>query len=95
MTKPQLIVALDVETFEQTRKLVGQLEGVVKIFKIGPQLFTAHGPLVVRYLQAKGKKVFLDLKFHDIPHTVASAVKSAVRLSVPVGREKNLLSFLC
>lgn len=89
MTKPQLIVALDVETFNQAQKLVDQLEGVVKIFKIGPQLFTAYGPLVTHYLQAKGKKVFLDLKFHDIPHTVASAVKSAVRLSVPVGREKK------
>ncbi len=82
-SKNKLIVALDVETFDQARKLIDELESTVDIFKVGLQQFTAYGPFVCRYLQAKGKKVFLDLKFHDIPNTVASAVKSAVNLSVP------------
>jgi orotidine-5'-phosphate decarboxylase len=89
MTKPKLIVALDVENFEQAKKLIDTLEGSVDIFKIGSQLFTAYGPFITRYLQAKGKKVFLDLKFHDIPNTVASAVKAAVSLSVPPNNERN------
>ncbi len=79
----QLIVALDVDTFEEARGLVDALGDSVDIFKIGSQMFTAYGPFVTRYVQAKGKKVFLDLKFHDIPNTVVSAVKSAVSLSVP------------
>src|SRR6059058_2128880 len=87
--KPQLIVALDVDTFEQARQLIDDLDDSVDIFKIGSQLFTAYGPFITRYLQARGKKVFLDLKFHDIPNTVASAVKSAVSLSVPPNNEKN------
>ena len=82
MSKAQLIVALDLETFEQARKLIDELGDAVEIFKVGSQMFTAQGPFITRYLQSKGKKVFLDLKFHDIPNTVASAVKSAVSLSV-------------
>jgi orotidine-5'-phosphate decarboxylase len=82
MSKAQLMVALDVDTFEQARKLIDELGDSVEIFKVGSQMFTAHGPFITRYLQTKGKKVFLDLKFHDIPNTVASAVKSAVGLSV-------------
>ncbi len=82
-SKSQLIVALDVPTFEEARGLVEQLVGKVDIFKVGSQLFTACGPVVVRYIQAQGKKVFLDLKYHDIPNTVANAVKAAVNLSVP------------
>ncbi|MDE2027680.1 MAG: orotidine-5'-phosphate decarboxylase [Candidatus Omnitrophica bacterium] len=80
--KPQLILALDVDTFEQARQIIDETAEAVDIFKIGSQMFTAHGPFVTRYVQSKGKKVFLDLKFHDIPNTVASAVKSAVGLSV-------------
>jgi orotidine-5'-phosphate decarboxylase len=82
-----LIVALDVETFEQARELVDQLADSVDIFKIGSQVFTAYGPFATYYVQSKGKKVFLDLKFHDIPNTVASAVKSAVSLSRPPENE--------
>jgi len=82
MNKPQLIIALDLETFEDARRLIDDLADAVEIFKIGSQMFTAYGPFITRYLQSKGKKVFLDLKFHDIPNTVASAVKSAVGLSV-------------
>lgn len=77
----QLIVALDVETFEEARKLIDVLSDEVKIYKIGSQLFTACGPVIVRYVLAKGKNVFLDLKYHDIPNTVANAVSSAVGLS--------------
>jgi orotidine-5'-phosphate decarboxylase len=82
MSKAQLILALDVDNFEQARKLIDDVADSVEIFKIGSQMFTAYGPFITRYLQSKGKKVFLDLKFHDIPNTVASAVKSAVGLSV-------------
>ncbi len=89
MNHNPLIVALDVDTFEETQKLVDDLADVVDTFKIGSQLFTAYGPFAVRYVQAKGKNVFLDLKFHDIPNTVAAAVGSAVALSVPPGKEKG------
>jgi len=82
MSKAQLIVALDVETFDEASRLIDDLGDSVEIFKVGSQMFTAQGPFSTRYLQSKGKKVFLDLKFHDIPNTVASAVKSAVSLSV-------------
>lgn len=85
----KLIVALDVDTFDEARVLVEKLQGDVDIFKVGSQLFTACGPVIVRHLMAAGKKVFLDLKFHDIPNTVASAVRSAVNLNVPVGRSEG------
>ena len=82
--KGQLIVALDVDTLEAARNLIDTLSPVVDIFKVGSQLFTACGPAAVRFIQARGKKVFLDLKYHDIPNTVASAVNSAVGISVDV-----------
>ena len=78
-----LIVALDVPSFEDARRVIDQLEEDVRIFKVGSQLFTACGPVVVRYLLARGKQVFLDLKFHDIPNTVAGAVRAAVGLGEP------------
>ncbi len=81
MRKPQLIVALDVETFEEARRLIDQLADTVDVFKIGSQLFTSCGPVAVRYLLAMGKKVFLDLKFHDIPNTVGNAVRAAVSIN--------------
>jgi orotidine-5'-phosphate decarboxylase len=80
----ELIVALDVPTFDEARHLIEELDDAVDIFKVGSQLFTACGPFIVRYLQAKGKRVFLDLKFHDIPNTVAHAVAAAVHLGVPL-----------
>ncbi len=83
---PQLIVALDVNTLAEVRALVEQLDPLVNIYKIGSQLFTSCGPAAVRFVEARGKKVFLDLKFHDIPHTVASAVTSAVHLNVALER---------
>lgn len=83
-TKAGLIVALDVDTLLETRKLIEGLSPCVDIFKVGSQLFTACGPAAVRFILAKQKQVFLDLKFHDIPNTVAQAVKSAIRLNKPV-----------
>jgi len=83
-SKTQLIVALDVDTFEEARILIDTLSPVVEIFKVGVQLFTACGPIVVRHILARGKKVFLDLKFHDIPNTVANAVTSSVGLAKAV-----------
>lgn len=82
MKQKPLIVALDVDTLEQAKALVDVLADSVDIFKIGSQLFTACGPEAVRYVYKKGAKVFLDLKFHDIPNTVAGAVKSAASLNV-------------
>ena len=81
--KQRLILALDVPTFEEARAIVESLGDAVDVYKVGFQLFTAYGPFIVRYLQTQGKSVFLDLKFHDIPNTVASGVSSAVGLSLP------------
>jgi orotidine-5'-phosphate decarboxylase len=78
----RIIVALDVSTADEARALVEQLSGRVGMFKIGSQLFTAAGPDIVREIVARGEKVFLDLKYHDIPNTVAGAVVSASRLGV-------------
>lgn len=89
-TKAQLIVALDVKTLDEAKKLIDLLKDDVEIFKVGSQLFTACGPEIVRYLLKAGKKVFLDLKFHDIPNTVANAVNAAVNI-----REGNQSIFMC
>ena len=75
--KGPLIVALDVATLDEAKRIVRALEGIVGIFKVGSQLFTACGPEAVRYLLRDGKEVFLDLKFHDIPNTAAGAVAAA------------------
>ena len=77
-----IIVALDVPTAEQALHLAEQLASVVGAFKIGKELFTSAGPDIVRRVRATGGSVFLDLKFHDIPNTVAKAVAAAVRLDV-------------
>ncbi len=78
----RLIVALDVETASEARRLVSTLRGMVGMYKIGSQLFTAAGPALVREIISSGERVFLDLKFHDIPNTVACAGIEATRLGV-------------
>lgn len=75
-------MALDVPSAAQARQLVQAIGESATTYKIGKQLFTAEGPQLVRELVASGRKVFLDLKFHDIPNTVAGAVRSAAELKV-------------
>lgn len=81
-TNDRLILALDVENAAQAEVFVDRLKGIIRTFKVGHQLFTAEGPGIVRMLQKKGDQVFLDLKYHDIPQTVASAGIAAARLGV-------------
>lgn len=78
----KLIVALDVETAAEALRLVSILRGSVGMFKVGMQLFTAAGPDLVRAIVRSGERVFLDLKYHDIPNTVAAAAVEATRLGV-------------
>jgi len=83
-TQDRLIVALDVDSKDRAMDLFEVLRDVVGMFKIGSQLFTAAGPDIVRSIVAKGGRVFLDLKFHDIPNTVAAAGVEATRLGVSI-----------
>ncbi len=80
--RPELIVALDVADLASAAALVEQLYPTVTLFKVGLQLFTAEGPRAVEAVQQRGGRVFLDLKLHDIPNTVAGAVREAARLGV-------------
>lgn len=77
-----IIAALDVPSAEQAWKLAEQIAPAVGAFKIGKELFVSAGPDIVRRVRATGASVFLDLKFHDIPNTVAKAVAAAMRLDV-------------
>ena len=80
--RDRIIVPLDVASLDEARKLIDTLSGVVGYFKIGSELFTAAGPDAVRAVRNAGCRIFLDLKYYDIPNTVAGAVRSAVSLSV-------------
>ncbi len=84
MTQPQesLIVALDVSNAADAQRIVGQVGRLAGFYKVGKQLFTAEGPQVVRDLAGSGHRVFLDLKYHDIPNTVGKAVAEACRLGI-------------
>jgi len=77
-----IIAALDVPTAEQALKLAEEVAPSVSAFKIGSELFTSAGPDIVKKIRARGAPVFLDLKFHDIPNTVAKAVAAVVELDV-------------
>ena len=82
--KEKLIVALDVDSRRRALELFDALRAVVGMFKIGSQLFTNAGPDIVHQIVSKGGRVFLDLKFHDIPNTVAAAGIAAARLGVSI-----------
>ena len=80
--KEKIIVAVDSPDFDSAIRLVKPLAGEGCVFKVGLQLFTSAGPAIVKEIQALGARVFLDLKFHDIPNTAKEAVRSAVALGV-------------
>lgn len=82
IVKDKLIVALDVSTADLARQLISDLKADVGMFKVGSQLFTLAGPQLVEEIIESGNKVFLDLKFHDIPHQVAGAARVAAELGV-------------
>jgi orotidine-5'-phosphate decarboxylase len=82
VSREKLIVALDVSTAAAAHKIVAAIGESASIYKVGMQLYTAEGPQIVRDLVGAGRRVFLDLKYHDIPHTVAAAVREAARLGV-------------
>jgi orotidine-5'-phosphate decarboxylase len=80
--RQRLIVALDVSTSAEARKIVAAVGDSALTYKVGMQLYTAEGPSIVRELVASGRRVFLDLKYHDIPNTVGAAVGEAAQLGV-------------
>jgi len=82
--RDRIVIALDVNSRKKALELVDALRGLVGMFKIGSQLFTAEGPQLVRQIVSRGERVFLDLKFHDIPNTVAKAGVEAARLRVTI-----------
>lgn len=82
MSKEKIIVALDVENANEAREIVRELGGAVGAFKIGLQLFTAEGARFVREMVEAGNRIFLDVKYHDIPNTVAKASVEAARLGI-------------
>lgn len=82
--KDKLCVALDVNTYDQAFILATLLQPYVGVFKVGMQLFTQEGPRIIKMLKDKNCKVFLDMKYHDIPNTVKHAVLSAVDLGVDI-----------
>lgn len=82
--KDRIVLALDIDDAQEALSLVAELKDLVGIFKVGHQLFTAYGPDIVRRIIEKGGKVFLDLKYHDIPNTVAKASAEAVKLGVTI-----------
>ena len=81
-SRERLIVALDVSSAAAAKKIVAAVGDSVRYFKVGLQLYTAEGPQIVRDLVTSGRQVFLDLKLHDIPNTVAAAVAEASQLRV-------------
>ncbi len=94
----QIIVALDVDTIQEAKFFINRLYPEIKIFKLGSHLFTAYGPKIIEVLHKKGAQVFLDLKYFDIPNTVAKAVSAAVRhrvkmLTLHIAGGKEMLEY--
>lgn len=81
-TKDRIIIALDTSDYEEAMGIVKRFKEHINIFKVGSELFTSVGPKIIDGINAMGKKVFLDLKYHDIPDTVANSAKVAVELGV-------------
>ncbi|WP_196593756.1 orotidine-5'-phosphate decarboxylase [Pectinatus sottacetonis] len=84
MIDDRLIAALDVGTFNEAKTLIEKLEDSVVFYKVGMELFYAVGPQIIVYLKEKNKKIFLDLKLHDIPNTVAEGLVSLMKLGVDI-----------
>ena len=82
ISSEKIILALDVESFKEAEKFVVLLREDIGVFKVGKQLFTHCGPEIIEMINSHGGKAFLDLKYHDIPHTVARAVEEACKLKV-------------
>jgi len=80
--KDRIILALDVADYDEALRIVYKFEEHIEIFKVGSELFTSVGPKIIEKINSIGKKVFLDLKFHDIPNTVAKSAAAAARLGV-------------
>jgi len=80
--KTKIIVALDVDNLARAKYFVNRLYPEIKLFKVGLRLFTACGPEIIKFIRGKGGESFLDLKFFDIPNTVAHAVRQAARLKI-------------
>ncbi len=83
-SKNRIVLALDVDSDREALAIVDELRDAVGLFKVGHQLFTAYGPDIVRRITGAGGRVFLDLKYHDIPNTVAKAAAEAVKLGVSI-----------
>jgi orotidine-5'-phosphate decarboxylase len=81
-SEDRIILALDVAGYEEAIDIASRFRDHIDIFKVGPELFTSSGPRIVEQLNLMGKRVFLDLKYHDIPSTVSRAVEVAARLGV-------------
>ena len=82
LVRERLVLALDVDDFESAKDLVFKLKDYVGVFKIGSQLFTSEGAKIINMINKAKARVFLDLKFHDIPNTVKGAAESATKLGV-------------
>lgn len=82
--RDRIVLALDVDSDQEALAIVAELKDSVGVFKVGHQLFTAYGPDIVRRIIGMGGRVFLDLKYHDIPSTVAKASAEAVKLGVSI-----------
>ena len=80
--KERIILALDMDNLNEAKRLISMLRDYIKVFKVGNQMFTQNGQEIIRVLKENNCSVFLDLKFHDIPNTVARAGEEAVRLGV-------------